>query len=469
MAVSDMKLEFFPNLSGLALLLSIGVTTLHADAPKSGVWITSTEAGPWVEQALVAAPAGTTGGTNVLMVDTNTTLQTMDGFGGCFNDLGWQALKTLDETGRAEALQALFGANGCRFNLARAPIGANDFSLGWYSLDETPGDLAMKDFSIERDRRELIPYMQAAMKYQPDLGVWGVPWCPPAWMKTNGQYRGGGMRQEPAVLAAYALYFSKYVQAYRAAGIHLYAVMPQNEPNYNDNVYPQCAWTGAELNRFIRDYLVPQLRRDQVQVRVWHGTLATSADAWVAPALQDPVTRSMLTGVSFQYDGQKALLKTHERCPELKLIQSETECYNGLNTWGEGLTTFRKIIEDTRNYAGGYFFWNMVLNETGRSTWNWRQNSLITVDRTAHKVIYNPEFYALKQVSAAVSPGAKRVAVSGGPFKYTVAFLNPAGSEVLVFENDAARPVTAEIEAAGARWRVEAPARSMNTVTFAGQ
>lgn len=87
---------------------------------------------------------------------------------------------------------------------------------------------------------ELIPLIKAAMKYQPKLGIWGVPWTPPSWMKTSGPYKGGELKQDPETLTAYALYFSKYVKAYRQEGINLYAVMPQNEPNYNNNIYPQC-------------------------------------------------------------------------------------------------------------------------------------------------------------------------------------------------------------------------------------
>jgi len=461
-----MKTALLTGLGGLTLLLTSCATAPHAGGTPPVHWIASTQAAPWHEEPVVAEPAAAAG-SNVLTLDAGVTFQTMEGFGGCFNDLGWQALKTLDEPRRAEALRALFGPDGCRFNLGRAPIGANDFALAWYSLDETPGDYALKDFSIERDRRELIPFMQAAMKYQPKLGVWGVPWSPPSWMKTNGQYQGGRMKQDPQTLAAYAEYFSKYVRAYRAAGIRLYAIMPQNEPVYNNNVYPQCVWSGAELAGFMRDYLAPQLRRDGVRVELWHGTLPTPPYEMVQAVLGDSATRPLVTGVAFQYGGQKLLRRTHDDYPEQKLMQGETECYGGENTWSEGLTTFRNLIEDTRNFAGSYFFWNLVLNETGRSTWNWRQNSLITVDRPTQTVRYNPEFYAMKQFSAAVAPGAKRIAVNGGPFHNVVAFLNPSGSRVLVFENEADQPVDAELAAAGAHWRLTVPARSMNTVTFA--
>ena len=132
----------------------------------------------------------------------------------------------------------------------------------------------------------------------------------------------------------------------------------------------------------------------------------------------------------------EALLATHEKYPDKKLAQTETECYGGWNAWDQGLITFGRIIENTSRFASSYFFWNMVLDESGLSRWNWRQNSLLTVDRKSETVNYNPEFYAMKHFSATVLPGARRIAVSGGPFKSVVAFQNPDGSKVLIFAND---------------------------------
>jgi glucosylceramidase len=439
-------------------------------APSSLHWVCSTEAERWKAMSPTTVAPGTTSapsaGSGLLVLDPTKQYQSIDGFGGCFNGLAWQALLALDERGREDALKALFTSDGCNFNLGRAPIGANDFSLGWYSLNETPGDYAMKQFSIERDRRELIPFIKAAMKYQPKLGIWGVPWTPPSWMKTSGHYKGGELKQDPETLKAYALYFSKYVKAYREEGINLYAVMPQNEPNYNDNVYPQCAVSPAAMNVFVRDYLVPRFKADKLNVEVWLGTIVKPANEFMDATLGDPATRQMITGVGFQYEGRDAFARTHEKYPEQKLVQTETECNKGQNTWAEGLTTFRRVIEDTSHFANGYFFWNMILNETGRSTWDWRQNSLITVIRRKQKVVYNPEFFAMKHFSVFVQPGARRIEITGSSFKNIVAFRNPAGDQVIVFVNDAEQPVSAELEVAGARVKLNVPAKSMNTVTI---
>jgi len=444
------------------LLCLLAASAAHAQANAIS-WISSTQSAPW--RKLTVEPSTATSG-NPIVVNGSTTFQTIDGFGGCFNDLGWRALEDLTPSARESALASLFAPDGANFTLGRLPMGANDFATQWYSYDETPGDYALKDFSIEHDRQTLIPFLHAAMKYQPKLAVWAVPWSPPAWLKTNGAYKGGAMKDDPESLAAYAIYFSKYIQAYRAEGINLYAVMPQNEPRYNNNVYPQAAWSGQLMDIFLRDYLAPRLKQDNVNVEIWQGTLVNAnLDAYVTPVLGDPGTNPLVTGVAYQYDGQQAMLETHKLFPGKKLMQSETECYNGDNLWQHGLATFAKIIEDTNHFAGSYFFWNIVLDDTETSTWGWRQNSLITIDRSTKTVHYNPEFYSMKHFSAGVMPGAVRIAVAGGPFAEIAAFRNPDRSEVLEFENSGDSPVRATLQLAGKSYALDIPAKSMNTVT----
>ncbi len=398
-------------------------------------------------------------------MDERTKYQTIDGFGGCFNDLGWQALEILEPSIREATLKQIFSKDGANFTLGRAPMGANDFSTEWYSFDETPGDYGMEHFSIDHDRQTLLPFLHAAMKYQPNLGVWSVPWSPPTWMKTNGAYKGGFMKDDPKIYASYALYFSKYVQAYRKEGIRLYAVMPQNEPKWNNNVYPQASWTGAQMNVFLRDYLVPQLKKDRQNIQVWQGTIVNEKlEDFILPVLDDSRTNQLLTGIAYQYEGQSTMAETHQRYPGKKIMQSETECYNGENSWQEGLITFRKIIEDTDHFAGSYFFWNMVLSDASTSTWGWKQNSLVTVDRKTRQVRYNPEFYSMKHFSARVLPGAVRISVNVGTFTDLVAFRNPGGEKVLEFENDKDATESATIESGGRVYRVTVPAKSMNTI-----
>ena len=113
----------------------------------------------------------------------------IQGFGACFNELGWTSLQQLGEDDREGILRELFDpAAGARFTYCQTPVGANDFSTDAYSYDETDSDFALKDFSIAHDENRLVPFIQAALRHQPKLKLWASPWSPPSWMKRNHFY-----------------------------------------------------------------------------------------------------------------------------------------------------------------------------------------------------------------------------------------------------------------------------------------
>ncbi len=353
--------------------------------------------------------------------------QTVDGFGICFNELGWTALSVLDEQAREKILKDLFDPEeGLKLNICRMPIGANDYARDYYSLNDSVNDFEMKYFSITRDKEMLVPYIRAAMKYRPGLKVWGSPWCPPYWMKTNDHYacrpsQNNGLsaekagregktqfRMQPEYLKAYALYFTKYIQAYRNEGIHITGVHVQNEMNSCQN-FPSCIWTAADLGKFIGKYLGPALKTSVPDAEIWYGTYERPYVEKIDTIMQDPVASPYISGVSFQWAGKQAIPGVHTRYPDLKLMQSETECGNGSNDWKAAEYTFSLMKHYFENGVSVYSFWNSVLDETGKSMWGWKQNSMITVNSTTKEVVYNPEFYLLKHFSYYVQPGAIKI------------------------------------------------------------
>src|SRR5947208_30076 len=75
-----------------------------------------------------------TSGTADLTVDANTKYQRWDGFGGCFNEMGWDALSVVSSE-IPRAMKLLFDANdGANFVYGRLPLGASDYSMSWYTL-----------------------------------------------------------------------------------------------------------------------------------------------------------------------------------------------------------------------------------------------------------------------------------------------------------------------------------------------
>jgi len=438
--------------------------------PQAAVtWISSTESQPW--QQMPGPSLVTSDEPPVVFIKPSRSYQTIDGFGGSFNELGWIALSKATAADREQVLTALFGDEGCAFNRARIPIGASDFATNYYSLDDTAEDYELQHFSIERDREELLPYIKAAMAVRPDLQCWASPWTPPAWMKDNNQYNGGHLRWEPKVLNTYANYFSKWIKAYRAEGVHLYAVIPQNEPN-QWQVFPSCVWTGPQLAEFIGDYLGPTLKQQNRAIELWVGfngdpqNGGDNVNDRLVAVMENPKAGSLVTGIAFQYDSKNQIADAHQLYPDKKLMQSESICFNGDNSWGQAQELYGLMKRHFDGGANAYFAWNMILDETGMGPWKWRQNAPITVDQNSGKVTYNGEFYVYKHFSHFVKPGAKRVLTTGW-WGDKIAFINPDGTVVLVLGNGSNNDYEASVAVAGISgknmFKVTVPAHSINT------
>ncbi len=428
-------------------------------------WISTTPAQPWHDQAVSPAAAAT--GADLRF--TGTRHQRWRGFGGCFNELGWIALSALEDTARRQVMRELFDPeDGCRFNLCRLPIGASDYAAEWYSLDEVEGDFALEQFSLARDRQYLIPYIKAAMHFQPALELFASPWSPPCWMKFPRAYNYGTMIWRPEYLRAYARYLLKFVQAYRAEGCNIRQVHVQNEVTA-DQKFPSCVWSGEQLREFISDYIGPLFHAEQPDCAVWLGTLNTDDyDGYPNLLLSDAATRPFVGGIGFQWAGKGAVQRTYESWPDVPLMQTENECGDGNNSWEYARYVFALLRHYITNGVEAYVYWNMVLQPGGQSTWGWRQNAMITVDPLGGIVCYNPEFYVIKHFSRFVSPGAVSLGLCGPWTGNAVAFANPDGNTVVVVANPFTEPRSLTFGDEHGGISVSLEGLSINTLVFAG-
>jgi glucosylceramidase len=425
-------------------------------------WVASTETSRWQERGVATEPAGEP---DLELLPSRG--QRVEGFGGCFNEIGWQALSWLSWTERQVVLNQIFDPeDGLRFNFCRVPIGANDYALEWYSLNETEDDYAMRAFSIARDERILIPYIKAAMAVRPDLKLFASPWSPPTWMKRPKAYNHGRMRMEKAVLDAYALYLAKFVRAYAVHGISVAQVHVQNEPD-SDQKFPSSVWSGEELRVFIRDHLGPLFAREGLPTEIWLGTIERAdVNGWTHVVLGDPAARAYVKGVGFQWAGKGAVQRVHESFPDLPLMQTENECGDGKNTWDYALYVASLIKHYFMNGVSRYIYWNMVLPAGGESTWGWKQNSLVTVDPRTKAIAWQPEFYVMKHLTRFVSPGARVVGVTRFWAANAIAFENPDGERVVFVTNPWPQPRPITIGEGASRISATLDGRSFNTLVW---
>ncbi len=431
---------------------------------KNNLWIASSATRRWKKRTLILKsdhqPAD--------LVVTRDARQQWRGFGGCFNELGWIALSALPAGMRSSALDALFDpAGGCAFNLCRLPIGASDYAADWYSHDETPGDYSLKHFSVERDRRHLIPYIREALKRRPDMELFASPWSPPTWMKDPPVYNYGRLIWTERNLHAYAMYFARFVQEYARQGIRISQIHVQNEP-LADQKFPSCLWTGEDLRDFIRDYLGPCFKRERVASEIWLGTLNTEDHyGYAHTVLSDPLARSFVRGIGYQWAGKGAIQRTHMAWPDVPIMQTENECGDGRNSWDHAMYVFSLMQHYITNGVVAYVYWNMVLPPGGRSTWGWPQNSMITADPEKRRVLYNPEFYVMKHLSAFVRPGARVLRLEGPLCAMSVGFRNPDGCLILGVGNMLSERQTIRIEWPAGRALAVLDPRSVNTFVLA--
>ena len=453
------------------------ISTTGAPAEPEPTLITSAQGNYWVVGE-VTETAG--GGAATITVDEDQTLQEWIGFGGTFNEAGWDALKEVSAEDRDLALRLLFDKNdGIGFTHGRVPVGSSDYGLDRYSLAETPNDYTMENFSIERDRQDLIPYIHAALAVNPNIKFWASPWSPPPWMKDNNAFDRGNMKSDDQTLAAHALYLARFVEEYAAEGIVIEAIHPQNEPGYAQD-YPSCLWSGSLMADYIATHLGPLFAERLPDTQVWLGTMSNPNDSNIVSAVMGNATaRGFVKGIALQWGmGDGNLPSQYASQYQIPVMQSEHKCGN--YPWEGGNANLapndHAYAEESwgffKNWIGknvnAYMAWNMVLDTVGRNLDTvrpWAQNALLAVDRGTGELKITPTYYLFRHLGQYVEPGAVRVATQGGD---VLAFKNPDGSIVAVVYNQSQQAADTTLAVAGTNLQFSIPGRGWATVNWQG-
>ncbi|KAG3151024.1 hypothetical protein PC128_g23043, partial [Phytophthora cactorum] len=175
-----------------------------------------------------------------IAIDVDTKFQEIMGFGGAFTEAAALQFHKLPKDKQEEVLTLYFDKNeGSAYSFGRMPMGSCDFSVASYNFAETENDMELVNFdtNVTHDTEMMIPFIKRALKRRSDLKLILVPWSPPDWMKRSsaaynasmlGSLKPVGLRDD--MRAPWALYFSKFITAYKKHGIPFWGVSPQNEP-----------------------------------------------------------------------------------------------------------------------------------------------------------------------------------------------------------------------------------------------
>jgi glucosylceramidase len=264
----------------------------------------------------------------------------------------------------------------------------------------------------------------------------------------DSAFDGGSMKKDAATLAAHALYFVKFVQAYKEKGINIEVVSPQNEPGYS-GTYPTCAWAPTTYASFVGQHLASALSQAGLDTKIMLGTFnGGTGDTSIVSTVMGDTTASAKVGMLGYQWGMQSNVKADQKYAR-PIWQTEHKCGNypwdtpfndktapndsayAVESWG----LFRDWIK-----AGvtSYSVWNMVLDTVGvgiDSKRVWPQNALLTVDTATKKLNITPTYYVYRHFSQFVLPGAIVLGTAGGD---ALAFKNPNGTIVTILYNSGA-------------------------------
>ena len=402
--------------------------------------------------------------------------QTITGFGGSFTEASAYLLSKLGKENRAEILEAYFGEDGAKYSLTRTHMNSCDFSLSNYSYAPVEGDKELKNFSIDEDRDDLIPMIKDAMAISKDgFKILSSPWTAPPWMKDNNKWVGGKLL--PEYYDTWALFFSKYADAYKEEGIDIWGFTVENEPLGNGDNWESMHFTPEEMTNFVQNYLGPKLETDgkgDLKILGYDQNREHLKD-WVDTMFKDEASSKYFAGTAIHWYAStyevfpEELQYAHEKAPDKYLIQSEACADSELPKWRDDQWYWSKestdwgwdwapekdkhlhpkyapvnryardIIGCLNNWVDGWIDWNMVLDKQGGPNWfkNWCLAPVI-VDPENDEVYFTPIYYTLTHFSKFIRPGATRIGFENSDDSImTTAALNPDGTiAVVVFNQD---------------------------------
>ncbi len=412
---------------------------------------------------------------SLIKILPNKEYQTITGIGGSFTESSASLLQQLSKENRDKVLKAYFSKEGANYSLTRTHISSCDFSLKNYTYAPLEGDVELNSFSIDEDRDDLIPMIKDAQSISEDgFKIIASPWTAPPWMKDNKAFVGGKLL--PEFYDSFALFFTKYLDAYKAEGIDIWGLTPVNEPHGNGNNWESMHFSPEEETDFVQNHLGPKLEtegKSHVKILGYDQNRAGIKE-WVDVMYKDEASSKYFDGTAIHwYESTyevfpEALQYAHQKAPDKYLIETEGCVDSEIPKWQDDAWYWKKeatdwgwdwaaedqkylhpkyapvnryardIIGCLNNWVDGWVDWNMVLDRQGGPNWfeNWCVAPVI-VDPDNDEVYFTPIYYIMAHFSKYMRPGAIVIGVENSDKDLMVtAAKNPDGSMVVILFNE---------------------------------
>jgi glucosylceramidase len=290
-------------------------------------------------------------------------------------------------------------------------------------------------------------------------------------MKSNGAMNGGG-HLRPECRAAWAQCYVRFIEAYAAAGVPVWAVSVQNEPMASQR-WESCLYTAEEERDFVRDHLGPALAAaglGHVHI-VIHDHNRDEMVERAGVILADPEAARFVWGTGFHWymgDHFDHVQLLHDAWPDKQLLFTEG-CQEGgphTGSWDLGERYARSMINDLNRWTVGWIDWNLLLDEQGgpNHVGNFCSAPMLA-DTDSGSLLPQSSYAYIGHFARYVQPGARRVLCAATQHVLEcTAFANPDGSVATVVMNRSENEQPLVLDVGGRRTRLTLPPRAIATV-----
>jgi glucosylceramidase len=428
-------------------------SALGQEAPEVKVFVSSQAGDRLTPKPSLRFQPQATSNVPAYNIETGDMRQRMVGFGASFLEAGMVCLRDLPPADQEAVLRALFDpVEGAGFSAMKTPIAGTDFmSAGpYYTYDDTPGDVEMNHFSIQRDLgpNGVITYIKRARKYGKFLLQAPMDY-PPDWMLIDVEKH---QDVDPKYYDALAHYYLRYLEEYQKQGVFIDYLSLFNEPRNDDGGYTNISY--PEIRDLLKSHVGPLLKTAgrKTQIMLSEAPIRGEAAKYYPTVLEDPEARQYVTVLPYHgYDFLKQqsnfdkLARLHHAYPDLPLWMTEVCHAYAAGTprtmplpqydFADGAFWGNMIASDIQAGASAWVYWNMILDQKGgpwmvspvhRDPDPNAQQPVVVINRETKKVYYTGLYYYLAHFSKFVRPGAVR-AVMDGDYRglQALAFLSP--------------------------------------------
>jgi glucosylceramidase len=292
---------------------------------------------------------------------------------------------------------------------------------------------------------------------------------------------GGHLRADYA--HSWALYFAKFIQSYRKAGVPVWGITIQNEPMAVQR-WESCVYQAGDERDFLKNHLGPVMVQQglrDVNIIVWDH----NRDLIIQRAqtiFDDPEAAKYVWGIGFHWyedwsGGQQMyenVALVNRLYPDKHILFTEgtpaTFDSTGYGRWSLGEAYGRSMIHDFNSGTEGWTDWNILLDEHGGP--NHVGNfcfAPIHADTRTGTLIYTNSYYYIGHFSKFIRPGARRILASPSrSLLLTTAFVNEDGTVAVVVMNPTATAGQYFLTVGTSAVEITSRPHSIQTVVFKG-